>query len=100
MFEALIGEIKCDLYFIDSNTDNESYKGRNVINYRRLNHTFDHVVISSFLYEKEMLKNIRSIDKEIPVLRFYEDISTDIFSDCFLAIKGFSTGNSLFVWHW
>lgn len=100
MFEALIGEIKCDLYFIDSNTDNEYYKGRNVINYRRLNHTFDYVVISSFLYEKEMLKNIRSIDKEIPVLHFYGDISTDIFSDCFLASKGFSPGNSLFVWHW
>lgn len=81
MYEQIIGEIKCDFCFIDSSSDNESYKGKKVINYQKIGNEFDLIIISSFLYEREMLKNIRSINKEVEVLRFYDKISIDIFSD-------------------
>lgn len=83
IYKQLIGEIKCDLSFIVSAGDEKRYKGRKVINYQEIDNKFDMIIVSSFLYEREMLENIRSVNKTISVFCFYNEISTDIFSDYF-----------------
>ncbi len=80
IYEKLIGEIKCDLVFIDSYDDNKIYKNRRVINYKRINNEFDLIIISSFLYEQEMIENVKRVNKTIPIYRFYEVLKKDIFS--------------------
>ena len=36
VYEKLIGEVESELIFIDTRRDNETYKNRNVINYRKI----------------------------------------------------------------
>lgn len=80
IFEKIIGDIKCNLIFIDSCLDNEMYKDKKIINYRKIDKGFDLIVISSFLYEQEMIENVKEISDTIPICRFYEVKKKDIFS--------------------
>ena len=93
IFEKLIGKVACNLVFIDSSLDNERYRCRKIINYKKINRDFDLIIISSFLYEQEMINNVRSIDSRIPIYRFYENLKGDIFSDykIFLECCGYET---------
>lgn len=82
IYEKLIGEIKSDLIFIDTKKHNGIYRGRDVINYRRIKDCFfDLIIISSFIYEREMMKHVRDISPNIPVYTFYDGLNGDIFSD-------------------
>lgn len=81
IYEKLFGEIKCELIFIDSYIDDTIYKNRKVIHYRKIHDDFDLIIISSFLYEKEMIDNLRNINKDVSIYRFYKNIRNDIFSD-------------------
>ena len=69
------------LIFIDSYIDDTIYKNRKVIHYRKIHDDFDLIIISSFLYEKEMIDNLRNINKDVSIYRFYKNIRNDIFSD-------------------
>lgn len=81
IYENLVGRITCNLVFIDSKKDNEWYKGWKVINYQKINdEKLDIIVISSFLYEEQMLRNIRDINVNIPIHVFYHTLKEDIFS--------------------
>lgn len=81
IYGRLVGDIKCDLVFIDSYKDNGVYMNSPLVNYKKINQSYDCIIISSFLYEQEMIQNIKSLNMDIPVYRFYKDISTDIFSN-------------------
>lgn len=82
IYVRLMGEIKSDLVFIDTRKDNEVYKDKDVINYRKIeDQNFDLIVISSFVYEREMIKRVREISPNIPVYTFYEILNRDIFYD-------------------
>lgn len=85
LYESLIGKIKCDLVFIDSYIENGSYKNRKVINYQDIDKSFDLIIISSFLYEREMREKVWEANKEVPIYTFYEVLKTDIFSEFSLA---------------
>lgn len=81
LFEKLMGRITCDLVFLDSKKDNERYKRWKIINYQKISdEKLEFIVISSFLYEEQMLRNIESIDVNIPVYTFYHTLKEDIFS--------------------
>lgn len=80
IYEKVIGNISCDLVFIDSYRKNGLYKKRKVINYREVDDSFDMVVISSFLYRKEMIENIKSVNKKVFLYDFFEIIKEDVFS--------------------
>lgn len=81
IFEKLVGRVTSDLVFIDSKKDNEWYKGWKIINYQKINdEKLDIILISSFLYEKQMLRNIRNINENIPIHTFYHTLKEDIFS--------------------
>lgn len=79
-YEKTVAPILCELVFLDTRRDNEKYHGRKLINYRRIDKSIHMIVISSFLYEKEMLNNVKEISGEIPVYTFYKDLKQDIFS--------------------
>ena len=81
IFEKLKEGINCDLVFIDSKIDKGEYRGRKIINYKEIDDCFDLIIVSSFVYEAEMVQNVKSIGKDIPIYRFYEHINTDIFSE-------------------
>ena len=82
IYEKLIGKVVCDIVFIDSKKEDHVYGGRNVINYRKLgDQDFDLIIISSFIYEQEMLKNLTEISSKFPIYTFYEGLVGDIFSD-------------------
>ena len=82
IFEKLIGEISCDLIFLDSKKDNEEYRGKKVINYQKINNEdLDLIIISSFLYEKEMIANIKSINIDTSIYTFYHTLEGDVFSE-------------------
>lgn len=81
IFEKLMGKITCELIFVDSQKDNEEYEGRKIIHYKRINNEgLDLIIISSFIYEKEMINNIRCINRTIPIHTFYHTLREDIFS--------------------
>ena len=81
IYEKLYGKINCNLFFLDSYKDNGCFWGRKVKNYKELDLSTDMIILSSFLYEKEMLENIKNVKDNIQVYRFYQDIKNDIFSE-------------------
>lgn len=80
VYEYLIGKITCDLIFLDSYKTNGIYRDRTVIHYQQVDKSFDLIIISSFLYEQEMIENVRRINKKVPIFTFYTDLKEDIFS--------------------
>ncbi len=81
LYEKLISKVACHLVFIDSNKEKGSYLGWDVIPYRQIDNSFDLVIISSFLYEKEMIENVRNINKAVSIHTFYNGLDEDIFSE-------------------
>lgn len=82
-YETNVGEIKAKLIFIDSTQESliEKYNGcyvYNVCDIGKLD--LDAIILSSFLYEKEMLQIIQKLyGDKFPIYRFYEDKQEDIF---------------------
>lgn len=88
IFEKLVGEITCDLIFLDSKMCNGKYRGRKIINYQKIQEMdLDLIIISSFLYEKEMLTNIKNVPVNIPLYTFYQTLERDIFSEYEIFLK-------------
>lgn len=79
-YEEMFGEVVCNLFFIDSYKKEGSYLGRDIIHYGQIDNSFDLIIISSFLYEQEMMRNIRSVSKGVPIYTFYEILKEDIFT--------------------
>lgn len=80
LYEKLLGEIECEVVFIDTYADKCLYQNRDVINYKNVDSSFHYVILSSFLYREEMLNHIRTVNKTVHILNFYETVKTDIFS--------------------
>lgn len=80
VYERLIGKISCNLVFIDSYKENGSYLGRQMIHYRKIDSSFNMIIISSYIYRKEMIENIKNIDKSVPLYTFYDTLDEDVFS--------------------
>lgn len=81
IYENLFGDIKCQLVFIESQKRDESYRGKELIIYKEIDDSFDFIIISSFLYEDNMIENLKHIGTTVPIVTFYEEETTDIFSD-------------------
>lgn len=82
IYEKLIGQVVCKIVFVDSQKDDQVYRGRNVINYRKVREQYlDLIIISSFIYEQEMVKKLMEISSNYPIYTFYEGLNGDIFSD-------------------
>lgn len=81
IYRRLIGKIKCNLIFLDSYRNDGLYESKRIINYHKIDGTIQLVIISSFVYEKEMIDNIKSINKGIPIYRFYKNLTRDVFSE-------------------
>lgn len=82
IYQRVIGPICCNLIFIDSKKDDVIYQKRKLINYQKIKDmNFDMIVISSFIYEREMIAYIREISSEVPVYTFYNQLNGDIFSE-------------------
>lgn len=81
VYEELIGRIICTLVFIDSYIESGMYNGKQVINYKQIDESFDLIIISSFVYQQDMINKVKSIDKKIPIYNFYNsEINADLFS--------------------
>lgn len=79
IYEKLIGEIKCNLIFLDSYRDTGIFRNRNIINYRQIDKSFSLIIISSFIYETEMMECIKNIMPESLLYTFYDIYNEDIF---------------------
>lgn len=87
LYGKLIGKINCELVFLDSYQDNAVYKGSSIINYQKIDKSIHLVIVSSFLYEKEMHRNIRSINESMPIHTFYNNLKGDAFSNYEVFLK-------------
>ncbi len=78
----LIGEIKCDLYYIDTYKESFStiYNERPLINILDADMYVDVIILSSIAYEHKMYMSVRELfyDK-INIIRFYDIEKDDIF---------------------
>ena len=81
LYEKMIGMIESSVVFIDSQKTSGSYKNRPLINYKQVDKSFDLIVISSFLHEREMLCNMKQLNLEVPIYSFYDKAKIDLFSD-------------------
>ena len=45
------------------------------------------IIISSFIYEREMIRHVKEISQDIPVYTFYRELNGDIFSDYEVFLK-------------
>lgn len=83
VYRKLIGEIRCNLIFIDSRRDNEKYHGCQLIHYQKISsQPLDMVVISSFIYQQEMISNLNKVRIDVPIITFYDGMDWDVFSEC------------------
>lgn len=88
LYRRLIGRIKCDLIFLDSYINDDGlYELNKIINYQKVDEKIQLVIISSFIYEKEMIQNIKSINNRIPLYRFYDNLKRDVFSEYEIFLK-------------
>lgn len=82
LYEKLIGQIICDIVFIDSKKDNGTYRNKSLVHIRKIaGMDLDLIVVSSFIYEQKMIHNIRKVQPEASVYTFYEKLTEDIFSN-------------------
>ena len=91
IYEKIIGKITCELIFLDSCQSDGVYRGKKILNYRNIDKSIQMIVISSFLYEKEMIANIQSIDSTIIIHSFYDNLKEDVFSRPDLFLKYVNT---------
>lgn len=80
-YEKIIGDIKCNLYYIDTykKTFEEKYKGKPIINISDANQYVDIIVISSIYYDKIMLDTISKLySSSISVISFYNERNYDL----------------------
>lgn len=73
-YEKLIGEIKSDIYYIDSYLDSNTQRhyGRKIINVNDLQkYEIDEVFIASNIFEKEMMESVRKFDSRISIHSFF-----------------------------
>lgn len=80
IYEKLFGEIKCDLVFIDSYKSSGLFRSKNIINYHKIDESFDLIIISSYFYEKEMRESVKSVMPNSLIYTFYDIYNEDIFS--------------------
>lgn len=80
IYEKLIGNIQCNLVFIDSYKNSGNYKNKDIINYKQIDQSFNLIIISSFLYQKEMMECVGKVVPEIRMFTFYDIYNEDIFS--------------------
>lgn len=82
LYEKLIGKIMCNIIFIDSKRDNDTYGNKKLVHIQRIGEMdLDLIVVSSFIYEQEMIRNVRRVQPEASVYTFYEELNEDIFSN-------------------
>ncbi len=82
IYEKLVGSLSCNLVFIDSQKNSGIYKNSKLINYQDItNYNFDLIVVSSFIYEEEMIYNIKEMKSVVPIYTFYEKLRGDVFSN-------------------
>lgn len=73
-YEKLIGEIKNDIYYIDSYLDSniQRHYNRNIINVADLNkYNIYEIFVASNIFEKEMVERVRECDSKINIHRFF-----------------------------
>lgn len=80
IYEKLLGKIKCNLVFIDSYIDGGLFRDRDIINYQKIDKSFNLIIISSFFYEKEMAKCVRNVMPDSLLYTFYNIFKEDVFS--------------------
>lgn len=80
IYEKVIGRIESDIFFIITEGEERLYKDKKVYTIEKLDFTPDYIVISSFKYEKEMIREIETKKINTQVIRLYENLKCDIFS--------------------
>lgn len=83
-YNSLIGSIRAQLCFFKTRvTDNEHEKnhGYPVKSYLTIDETYDLVIISSYIYQQEMKKNVLSANENCKLLCFYDEtVRRNVFS--------------------
>lgn len=81
-YDKYCGRIEAELLFIDSYIPSyqKKYIGFDIINIREAEKLVDCVILSSFIYEKEFMKNCSVyLSENIPIIRFYEEEKVSIW---------------------
>lgn len=89
IYEKAVGKIECDLVFLDSFKDQETYREKPVIHYKKIKNLLGEVILSSFVYEPQMEKNVERVDSTIKIHKFYSHLKRDVFSEYKLFVEYF-----------
>lgn len=80
-YEKLIGPINAVIVYITSENSSDSKEGTRQISYKEIDDSFDAVIVSSYIYNNEMLDNLsKVVCKGMRIISFYPPYRRDIFA--------------------
>lgn len=87
-YNTLVGDVCSQLVFFETvikDDNREESHGCTIKGYLEIDDTYDLIILSSFIYQSEMKKNVLAINKDCPLLCFYGD---DLRADIFTGVNG------------
>lgn len=80
IYSKLIGEINATIVYITTENPSDSREGMKEISYKEIDDSFDAIIISSYVYNNEMLDNLSNICCRARVISFYPQYKKDVFA--------------------
>lgn len=81
IYEKLIGTINAEIVYIVSDNSFDSKVGMKKISYKYIDDSFEAVIVSSYIYNDEMLDNLLTVGSKARIINFYPLYKKDIFAD-------------------
>ncbi len=80
IYKKLIGTINAAIVYITSENPSDNKEGMREISYKAIDDSFDAVIVSSYIYNDEMLNNLSTVCSRARIISFYPQYKKDIFA--------------------
>lgn len=85
-YKMIVGDIRADIVYAQTNDTDAMYRGKPVVGINKIAFDdTDELIVSSHLYEEEMITNVSRLGKKIRVYSIYKD--TPILGDIFAPLS-------------
>lgn len=80
VYKKMIGKVNAKIVYVVSEKASDNMDGIKQISYREIDDSFDAIIVSSYIYNDEMLKNLSTICSKARIISFYPQYKKDIFA--------------------
>lgn len=80
IYKKLIGTINAVIVYITSESSSDSKEGMGQISYKEIDDSIDAIIVSSYIYNDNMLENLSKICCRARIISFYPQYKIDIFA--------------------